>query len=216
MSDRMALRSGGIAGIVYILLAFGAVTFASGSRLGEFLLQLSAVPGLWWVVALSGYLRKREGGMGGLSTLFLIGYLVSGAVFYLQTANNAMLAARPPSSAATVTYLNDVDSFIGIASYFPLATALIGAGLSMLTSGAMPRWIGALALAAAVGQLLITLPIIVDSNLFTDSGPVFAVAQLVLVVWLLSVAIAMLLKSSGRMAPARDSGSEPTSRSPGT
>lgn len=200
MSERMVLRSGGVSGILYILLAFGAVTFASGSRVGEFMLQLSVVPGLWWVVALSGYLRQREGGIGLPSTLFLVGYVVADAVFFLQTANNALLAAHPLSSAATVTYLNGVNSFIGIASDFPLATALAAAGLSILISRAMPGWVGLLALAAAAGQLLITLPIVSDSSIFTDSGLVFAVAQLILVVWLLSVAILMLLKSRTRLA----------------
>ena len=201
MSDATQLRSGGIAGIVFILLAFGAVTFASGSRTGEFMLQLSSLPALWFTIAVWVYLRQREGGAGGLAMLFLVGSLVSDAVFVIVSANNAMLAARH-ASPATIAYLNDADTFIAIASYFPLAAGLVGAGLSILASRAMPVWIGALALLAGLGQLAITLPVIANSSLFSDSGPIFALAQLVYVVWLFSVAIAMLLKSTGPLTSA--------------
>ncbi len=81
----------------------------------------------------------------------------------------------------------------------------------MLKSGAMPRWIGALALVAALGQLLITLPIIFDGSLFSDSGPIFALAQLIFVVWLFSVTISMLLKSCGRLTSSLATASIPAS-----
>lgn len=206
MSERLALQSGGLCGIAYVVLAFGAVTFASGSRLGEFLLQLSVLPALWWVVALRGHLNRGEGGPGGLSMLFLVGYVLAAALALAQSANNALLAIRPPSSASIVGYVNDFDTFLGIASDVPLAVAVLAAGLSIATTAALPRWIGVLGLIAAAGQLLLVLPIVVDSSLFTDTGPGFAVAQLVFVVWLLSVAIAMLIRSATPMAPSREAG----------
>lgn len=211
MSEKLALRSGGLCGIAYVLLAFGAVTFASGSRVGEFLLQLSVLPALWWVVALRGHLNRGEGGPGGLSMLFLVGYVLAGGLTLAQSANNALLAVRPPSSASIVAYVNDFDTFLGIASDVPLAAAVLAAGLSILTTAALPRWIGILALIAAAGQLMLILPIIVDSSLFTDTGTVFAVAQLVFVVWLLSAAIAMLIRSAARVAPAREADWTPKS-----
>jgi hypothetical protein len=213
MSERLTLRSGGLCGIAYVLIAFGAVTFASGSRVGEFMLQVSVLPALWWVVALRGYLNRSENGPGGLSMLFLIGYVLAGALGLVQSANNALLAVRPPSSAAMVSYINDFDTFVGITSDIPLGAAVLAAGLSILATAALPRWIGVVGLIAAAGQLVLVLPIVVDSNLFTDTGAVFAVAQLVLVVWLLSVSIAMLLRSSRDLPQVSgDSGLAPHSK----
>jgi hypothetical protein len=136
--------------------------------------------------------------------LFLVGYVLAGALALAQSANNALLAVRPPSSAAIVAYINEVDSFLGIASDVPLAAALMGAGGSVLATGALPRWTGVLGVIAGAGQLVLILPIIRDSSLFTDTGAVFAVAQLVFVVWLLSTSIAMLIRSRSQMAPARE------------
>jgi hypothetical protein len=198
MSERLTLQSGGICGIGYVLLAFGAVTFASGSRVGEFLLQISVLPALWWVIALRGHLNRAEGGQGGLSMLFLVGYVLAGALALVQSANNALLAVHPPT-APIAAYVNDFDSFLGIASDVPLGAAILAAGLSILATAALPRWIGILALVAGAGQLLLTLPIITNTTFFTDAGIGFAIAQLVFVVWLLSVSIAMLIRSS---APA--------------
>jgi hypothetical protein len=212
MSERLALRSGGLCGIAYVVLAFGAVTFASGSRLGEFLLQLSIVPALWWVVALRGHLNRGEGGPGGLSMLFLVGYVLAGALALAQSANNALLAVRPPNSASIVAYVNDFDSFLGIASDVPLAAAVMAAGLSILATAALPRWIGFLGLIAAAGQLILILPIVVDSGVFTDTGVVFAIAQLIFVVWLLSVSIAMLTRSARtQISPTREADVDPKS-----
>jgi hypothetical protein len=210
MSERLALRSGGFCGIVYVLLAFGAVTFASGSRIGEFMLEVSVLPALWWVVALRSHLNRSEGGPGGLSMLFLVGYVLAGALALAQSANNALLAIRPPSSTAIVAYVNDIDSFLGIASDVPLAAAVMAAGLSILATAALPRWIGILGLIAGVGQLVLTLPLIVDSSLLTDTGAVFAVAQLIFVVWLLSVCIAMGIRSTST-APPREADWVPVS-----
>jgi hypothetical protein len=212
MSERLSLRSGGLCGIAYVALAFGAVTFASGSRLGEFLLQLSILPALWWVVALRSHLNRGEGGPGGLSMLFLVGYVLAGALALVQSANNAFLAVRPPNSASIVAYVNDFDSFLGIASDVPLAAAVMAAGLSILATTALPRWIGFLGLIAAAGQLILILPIVVDSGLFTDTGVVFAIAQLIFVVWLLSVSIAMLTQSArAQISPTREADVAPNS-----
>jgi hypothetical protein len=215
MSEGRLLRSGGLCGIAYVLVAFGAVTFASGSRLGEFLLQLSILPALWWVVALRGHLNRGEGGPGGFSMLFLVGYLLAGALALAQSANNALLAVKPPNSASIVAYVNDLDSFLGIASDVPLAAAIMGAGSSILATGSLPRWIGYLGLVGAAGQLTLIVPLIVDSSLFTDTGIVFAVAQLVLVVWLLSVSIAMLTSSAkAQISSTREAETAPPSPAP--
>lgn len=79
-------------------------------------------------------------------------------------------------------------------------------------TGSLPPWIGYLGLIAAAGQLTLILPIIVDSSLFTDTGIVFAVAQLVFVVWLLSVSVAMLTRSAkAQISPTSEADAAPQS-----
>jgi len=69
MSERIALITGGICGILMILLGFGGVTFASGTRVGEYVLMLSTAPGLWQTVVLYKFLTRRERGLGALAML---------------------------------------------------------------------------------------------------------------------------------------------------
>jgi hypothetical protein len=194
MSERLALWTGGICGIVMVFLAFGAVTVASNTRGGEYVLILSTAPSLWWTVALYRYLDRYEPGVGGLATLFLVGSIIGGTIFAIS-ANHGWLAFRLHDSPSTLKSLEDLDMFWNLISGFPGSAGMIGVGLSILLSAALPRWIGILALALGVGGLLLTLPLIIDSSLFADTGPVFTVVQIVNVFWLLAVSVAMILKS---------------------
>ena len=201
MSEKLVLKSGGVAGIAYVLVAFGAVTFASGTRVGEAMLQLSVIPTLWWVVSLQRHLGKKE---GALAMLFLVGYVLGGALVLAQSANNALLAIQPPSAQVTA-YVNNYDTFLGLASDAPGAVAIMAAGLAILLSRALPRWVGALGVVAGAGQLLLVAPLVANASFFGDSGTGFAVAQVVYVVWLLAVSVAMVLAKPGQerqLAPA--------------
>jgi hypothetical protein len=193
MSERLALVTGGICGVLMVLLGFGGVTFASDTRIGEYVLMLSTAPGLWQSVVLYKYLTRREPGLGALAMLYLVGSVISGTLFAIS-ANHGWLAARLTGSPTALASLNDLDMYWNLISNFPGSAATAGLGLSILVSAALPRWIGIVALVLGVGGLLLTLPLIVDSSVFNDQGPVFTAFQLVNVVWLLSLSVAMVLK----------------------
>jgi|SRR6266581_5821610 len=102
MSERLALVTGGICGILMVFIAFGTVAFASGTRGGEYVLMRSVAPGLWQTVVLSKFLTQREPGLGGLALLYLVGTVIGGTIFGLS-ANHGWLASRlsgSPSRAA--------------------------------------------------------------------------------------------------------------------
>jgi len=207
MSERIALITGGICGILMILLGFGGVTFASGTRVGEYVLMLSTAPGLWQTVVLYKFLTRRERGLGALAMLYLVGSVIGGTLFAIS-ANHGWLAARLTGSPSTLAALNDLDLYWNLISNFPGSAGTAALGLSILVSAALPRWIGVLAALLGFGGLLLTLPLIVDSSVFSDQGPVFIAFQLVNVVWLLSLSVAMVLKGRS-LASSRDHVMEP-------
>src|SRR6202171_5684531 len=104
MSERIALITGGICGILMILLGFGGVTFASGTRVGEYVLMLSTAPGLWQTVVLYKFLTRRERGLGALAMLYLVGSVIGGTLFAIS-ANHGWLAARLAGSPSTLAAL---------------------------------------------------------------------------------------------------------------
>ena len=202
MSERATLRSGGIIGIAWVLIAFGAIFLGSGSRPTEFLELVASGLSLWWVVSLWSYMRSHESGSGGLSTLFLVGWTIALTVEVISYAIGAMQAARPQDSLAIGTYVNNSREFLNLASNIPLAAALIGAGLAMWVRHAFPRWIAALGLITGLAMFSLSLPLVVDLSLLTDTGVIFALTQLAFVIWLISVSIVMILKSSGALQKA--------------
>jgi hypothetical protein len=207
MSERLALVTGGICGILMVLLGFGGVTFASGTRVGEYVLMLSTAPGLWQTVVLYKFLTRRERGLGALAMLYLVGSVIGGTLFAIS-ANHGWLAARLTGSPSTLASLNVLDTYWNLISNFPGSAGTAALGLSILVSAALPRWIGIVAVLLGFGGLLLTLPLIVDSSVFNDQGPVFIAFQLVNVVWLLSLSVAMVLKSRS-LASSRDQVLEP-------
>lgn len=124
-----------------VFLAFGAVTVASSTRGGEYVLILSTAPSLWWSVALYKYLNRHEPGVGGLATPFLVGSVIGGTIFAIS-ANHGWLAFRLHGSPSTLKSLEDLDLFWNLISGFPGSAAMIGVGLSILVSAAFSRWIG--------------------------------------------------------------------------
>jgi hypothetical protein len=200
MSERIALITGGIAGILMVLIGFGAVTVASGTRAGEFVLMLSIPPGLWQTVVLYKFLNRREPGLGALAMLYLIGSVIGGTIFAIS-ANHGWLAARLSGSPSTLAALNDLDMYWNLISNFPGSAGTAALGLSILASHALPRWIGIVALVLGIGGLLLALPLITDSSVFADQGPVFTTFQLVNVIWLLSLSVVMVLTGRNLAIP---------------
>jgi hypothetical protein len=179
MRDAIPQRVAGIAGIIFIVAAAIAAfaiapsgmpkVNASPARWAEFVgdhrsrLQvsnyvfgISFVALLFFSSALSNFFARREGPLRGPSTLIVVGGASTVAVAALGGTLGAVLAYRtaPGSDLSVVRTLVDAQTLAFTVIGFPAAVLLAGGGISTLRSGGLPRWLGWLALLAAVLSLV--------------------------------------------------------------
>jgi hypothetical protein len=179
MRDAIPQRVAGIAGIILVaalLIAVFAIApssmpkvNASPARWAEFVadhrssLQVSNyvsgiafVALLFFTAALSNFFARREGPLRGPSTLIVVGGASTVAVAALGGTLAALLDYRtaPGSDLSVVRTLVDAQTLAFTLIGFPAAVLLAGGGISTLRNGGLPRWLGWLALLAAVLSLV--------------------------------------------------------------
>jgi hypothetical protein len=135
------------------------------ARAGALLGVVALLPFMGFVVALYQRLRAAEGGRGTFSLVALLGGVMVCVVHFLFLSFLYVAAFRPRVVSPDVTTtLHNLGVQGGPASVL-FATLLGGAAVVVLRYGALPRWVGYFAVAAAILQLAY-LPGIP----FTDSG----------------------------------------------
>src|SRR3954469_4839172 len=134
-------------------------------RVGALCGVLALPPFMGFVVALYQRLRAAEGGQGTLSLVTLLGGILGSVVHFVFLSFLYVAAFRPRVVSPDVTTtLHNLGVQGGPASVLYI-TLLAGAAAVILRYGALPRWLGYAAIAAAVLQLsyLPGIP-------FTDGG----------------------------------------------
>lgn len=211
--DRLA----GIAGIVFIALLVAsfftpetpdadtaaeemAATLTADAAGHELSLFLAFVADIFFLVFLAGLwsrFRRFEGVGGMFAGLFV----VAGAVFYATILISeglylALVKAASSADPAVLPALAQLDNWVG-SSTLPAGVALfIGATGAILTTRALPSWLGWL---AAVAGVLLVVSIAgvfeddVDDGVLSFAG--FG-GFLLFMVWVLAASIVLLIKAS--------------------
>ena len=196
MIDRIIARAGAASGIVYVLLLFGSGALGesdTGHRVG--------LVGMLFFLPFLGYLwrvlREAEDAEGWLSTTALIAGL---SAITIKIASAAPLLAADKEGDGTRLHdaLVNVNDASFILTMLPLGVMAAAAATVTLTTGALPRWLGWLAAAAAPALVVNGL------SLHSQEGPAF----LLFALWLLATSVVLTLRAGARSS--RTTRTQPT------
>ena len=154
---------------------------------GAFLAALSLVPLLWFLGSLRSALRTAEGGTGRLSAIAYAGGIVLVACGAIDSSFQFAVAESvgdvPPEVTQSLSVLYG-NFFLG----FPvgLGTLLLASALVILRTGALPAWLGWVALVLGIVALT----------------PVGFFAFLLILVWIAVVSVVLYQQQPEPATPA--------------
>jgi hypothetical protein len=161
---------------------------------------------LWFLGALRSVLRSAEGAPSTFSAIAFGAGLLSAAFLGLTAAFVAAAAARPDELDPELTRIVDDLTFLVLGpGSFAVVGFLVASALVVLRCGAMPAWLGWLALVPAVAQALSVGIVFTDRAPFGGSAPFYVVGTLGLLAWVLSVSIVLLRRSGQQYTSGRSS-----------
>jgi hypothetical protein len=114
------------------------------------------------------------------------------ATTLVQVAAFQALAFRPNPDPARAALLNDLQSFVFQVTTFPTLLFLAAAGAAILTSGALPRWLGLAAALAAALQAIAWISFFAPSGILAAGALPDIVSFAGLLAWLVSCSVVML------------------------
>lgn len=157
---------------------------------------LAAVAELVFVVGLVVFMRRVRGVSAVLPSLALAGGIGHGIMLILSNMFTAAAAGAAGSVSPDIirTLGNLSDKALDVESFL-LVVLFAGASLALLSTPAVPRWLGWLGLLAAVVALIEPLELI-NSGLEFLGLP----ALLLELIWFLAVSIALLARGSAQRA----------------
>lgn len=168
----------------------------AGHELSLFLAFLGDIAFLVFLAGVWSRLRRWEGAGGMLSGLFV----VAGAVFYATILVSEGLylalvkaASETPEAVPTLAVL---DNWVGAVTVPAGAAMFGGAAIAILTTRALPGWLGWLA--GATGLLLLISVVAIFSD--DQEGPLDLVGFggfILFLVWVLATSIVLLLRPGG-------------------
>ena len=232
MNDCYLQRFGAASGTVFVLLFVAGLFFGSPPDFGAppeevsryYVEDQEAVQTtvvlftaglfffLWFLGFLRGVLQAAEGGAGKFSAVVFGGGLVTVASFIVTLTFVAGAAFRPEQTSPELTRTLDDLSFLAFA---PGACAVVAffadAAAVTLQTGALPAWLGWLAVVSAISNALTVGGVFTDSGPFSGDGIFSYVGFFGLLIWVLAASI-ILLRRAGAEPVAK--ASDTSSRSP--
>ena len=164
-------------------------------RLSLLLGFLADVAFLVFLAGLWSRLRRGEGPAGMFAALVL----AAGAAFVtlMLISGGLHLAlvqyASGQHDPAVLPALTDLNQWVGAAILAPSVAMFLGATVAILTTRALPRWLGWLAAATAVLQL-ISLAGVFQTTVEGVVGIAAFVGFLLFLVWVLATSVVLLLR----------------------
>ena len=215
MRDARWTRYGGIAGLLYVVVAVVAGTLtgvpptteASDDVFKEFFIEkndllvaqawmyaLAAPLLLLFALAVRVILRKSDT-VGNLGDLFLVGITVIVGLLLVAMAMQIVIArAADRLDADTVRVFGAGFGLVLIAMWgFVMAAIALAYAIGAFTDGVLPRWTAWLAIVAAIANVVGTVGVFVGSGPFSIEGAFTAWAPaLSVTVWVVGTSIALL------------------------
>jgi len=126
-----------------------------------------------------------------------VGASIIAASTLVQVAAFQALAFRPNPDLVRAALLNDLQSFVFQVTTFPTLLFLGAAGAAILTSSALPRWLGLAAGGAAGLQVVAWISFFAPSGILAAGALPDIVSFVALLGWLVTCSLVMLVRSSG-------------------
>jgi hypothetical protein len=114
----------------------------------------------------------------------------------VQVAAFQALTYRPNPDPVRAALLNDLQTFTFQVTTFPAMLFLGSAGTAILGSGALPRWLGLAAIAAACLQVVAWISFYAPPGFLAAGALPDVVAFSALLAWLIACSVTMLMKPS--------------------
>lgn len=169
---------------------------STGHRLSLLLAFLGDVAFLVFLAGLWSRLRRGEGPAGmfaalvlAAGTAFVTLMLISGGLHLVLV----QYASGDQLNPAVLPALADLNQWVGAAILAPSAAMLLGATVAILTTRALPRWLGWLAAVTAVLQL-IALAGVFQTTIEGVVAITAFVGFMLFLVWVLATSIVLLLR----------------------
>ena len=148
--------------------------------------------GVMLLVVFAASLDARMRSLPSLTAL--VGAAIFAACTLVQVAAFHALAFRPNPDPARAALLNDLQSFTFQVTTFPAILFLGAAGTAILASGALPRWLGLAAAAAAGLQVIAWISFFVSSGILAAGALPDIVAFGALLAWVVACSLTMLVQ----------------------
>jgi hypothetical protein len=129
-------------------------------------------------------------------TAFVAAAIIASSTL-VQVAAFQALAFRPNPDLARAALLNDLQSFVFQVTTFPTLLFLGAAGAAILTSSALPRWLGLAAGVAAGLQVVAWISFFAPSGILAAGALPDIVSFVALLAWLVTCSLVMLVQASG-------------------
>jgi hypothetical protein len=160
------------------------------------LFVISAGIFLWFVGSLRSFLLRAEGATGRLSGVaFGAGIAWAGASMAGQAPQITQAltseAGRQPDLVAT---MGDLGFAMITISNLPLAVMLAAVAVLSFRKNAFPSWVGWLSVVAAVGYLVLSFGIVVDSGPLAPTGWLTYTLYPVFALWLIPATTVMIAR----------------------
>ena len=124
-----------------------------------------------------------------------VGAAIIAASTLVEVAAFQALAFRPNPDLARAALLNDLQSFVFQVTTFPTLLFLGAAGAAILTSSALPRWLGLAATLAAGLQVVAWISFFAPSGILAAGALPDIVAFVALLAWLVTCSLVMLVRA---------------------
>jgi hypothetical protein len=223
MNDRYLERFGAASGTAFVLLFVAGLFFGSPPDFGAppeevsryyvedqeaiqttvVLFTAGLVFFLWFLGSLRGALQAAEGGAGKLSAVVFGSGLITVASFIVTLTFVAGAAFRPEQTSPELTRTLDDLSFLAFGPGACAVVAFFAAAAAVtLQTGALPAWLGWLAVVSAVSNALTVGGVFTDSGPFSGDGIFSYVGFFGLLIWVLMASI-ILLRRAGAESVAK-------------
>jgi hypothetical protein len=225
MNARIWERWTGIAGLLFFVALLGTFFLPSTPDLGiadaelgpaiaddarglgadVYLLGLGAAAFGIFATGLAGRIRAAEGDRAASSVGVLVGAVVFVAMMLASAGVSLALVAAGSESrdAAAVRALFELDNVFFVPAGFALAVCFLSAAVGIVSTRALPTWLGWTA-GVLGGAFLVSLLAVMSAD--EEGGPLgfaFFITLMLSMLWVVAVSISLVREPRAAVAPGR-------------